>query len=207
MKTLFRTAAVVMAGLILSAGMRAAEAPPAAPPPTSPAPDPKTLDLKAALAPEQYQRAVQPILRLMELAAKATALYEEEMAKKNSERSEVVALGHRARAARFCLAASLRARLSRNYVNEEPHKEALTQQYEIPLRAQAVTLYLAVAHAYQEKRDLRAAGACYRRVLNLDPENAEAKNNLETIESAAKEPNAGNDETQSRPDGTGSGAD
>ncbi|HUX01437.1 MAG: hypothetical protein WBD63_08795 [Phycisphaerae bacterium] len=196
MKDTLRTAAFV-AALLLACGAVWAGAPASggaeAPTPAEEAPaapaavEQKPVDLKAALTPEQYQRAVQPILTLLERGAKALALYDEEMAKPDKERDEATALGHKERAARFYLAASLRARLSRNYVSQETHKAALTDQYEVPMRIKAVTLYLEVAAAYLDRHDLRAAVACYQRVLNIDPQNAEAKQKMEQIAAAVEQ--------------------
>jgi len=213
MKDAFQIA-LVAAGLLLacSSGWSAGTAPADNPAPTAKpaegapaaapaAPDPKTLDLKAALAPEQYVRAVEPVLALIERAAKALALHDEEMAKTAKERNEAAALAYNERAARYYLAASLRARLSRNYVSQEAHKAALTEQYEIPMRTKAIALFLKVAASYLDRHDQRAAVAGYQRVLSIDPENAEAKRKMEEIEAAATQSAAQTGGIQSRSGG------
>ncbi|HUX15246.1 MAG TPA: hypothetical protein VMW52_02170, partial [Phycisphaerae bacterium] len=88
------------------------------------------IDLKTALTPEQYLRAIQPILGNIKQADKALALYDEEMAKPEKERDEKRALGFKKRAARFYAAASLRARQSKGYVPQVAQKAAIADQYE-----------------------------------------------------------------------------
>jgi len=162
------------------------------------------IDLKTALTPEQYLRAIQPILSNLEQADKALALYDEEMAKPEKERDEKGALGFKERAARFYAAASLRARQSRGYVPQEAQKAAIADQYEIPARDKAIAIYLDLAQIYLSKNDLRAAVAYYQRVLNLDPGNTAATNALKQIEESLKRQAAERNQNPSR---TGGGKD
>jgi len=162
------------------------------------------IDLKTALTPEQYLRAIQPILDNLEQADKALALYDEEMAKPEKERDEKRALGFKERAARFYAAASLRARQSKGYVPQEAQKAAIADQYEIPARDKAIAIYLDLAQIYMSKNDLRAAVAYYQRVLNLDPGNTAATNALKQIEESLKRQAAERNQNPSR---TGGGRD
>jgi len=159
------------------------------------------IDLKAALTPEQYLRAIQPILGNLEQADKALALYDEEMAKPEKERDERRALGFKERAARFYAAASLRARQSKGYVPQEAQKAAIADQYEIPARDKAIAICLDLAQICMSKNDLRAAVAYYRRVLNLDAENAAAKNALKQIEESLRRQAAERNQNPSRSGG------
>lgn len=159
------------------------------------------IDLKADLTPEQYLRAVQPILGNIEQAEKALALYDEELAKPEKERDEKRALGFKERAARFYAAASLRARQSRGYVSQEAQKAAIANQYEIPAREKAITLYLELAQIYLGKNDLRASVAYYQRVLNLNPGNTAATNALKQIEESLRRQAAERNQNPSRTGG------
>jgi len=109
------------------------------------------IDLKTALTPEQYLRAIQPILGNLKRADKALALYDEEMAKPEKEQNAKRARGFKERAARFYAAASLRARQSKGYVPQESQKAAIADQYEIPARDKAVAIYLDLAQIYMSK--------------------------------------------------------
>ena len=162
------------------------------------------IDLKTALTPEQYLRAIRPILGNLKLADKAVALYDEEMAKPEKEQNAKRARGFKERAARFYAAASLRARQSKGYVPQESQKAAIADQYEIPARDKAVAIYLDLAQIYMSKNDLRAAVAYYQRVLNLNPGNTAATNALKQIEESLKRQAAERNQNPSR---TGGGRD
>ncbi|MCX5648567.1 MAG: hypothetical protein NTX40_05650, partial [Planctomycetota bacterium] len=161
--------ACLLAGTVLASATALGQGqPPEAPKPTPWAPAVSgteaqapqgPIDLKTALTPEQYLRAIQPILGNLEQAEKALALYDEEMAKPEKERDEKRALGFKERAARFYAAASLRARQSKSYVPQEAQKAAIADQYEIPARDKAIAIYLDLAQIYMSKNDLRAAVA------------------------------------------------
>ena len=159
------------------------------------------IDLKTALTPEQYLRAIQPILGNLEQADKALALYDEEMAKPEKERDAKRALGFKERAARFYAAASLRARQSKGYVPQEAQKASIGDQYEIPARDKAIAIYLDLAQIYLSKNDLRAAVAYHQRVLNLDAENAAATNALKQIEESLRRQAAERNQNPSRSGG------
>jgi tetratricopeptide (TPR) repeat protein len=145
------------------------------------------IDLKAVLTPEQYLRAIQPILASLQQAEKALALYDEEMGKPEKDRDESRALGFKERAARFYAAAALRARQSKGYVAQEAYKAAITDQYEIPARDKAIAIYMELAQLYTSKGDLRAAVAYYQRILNLNPGNADATDALKRIADTLKQ--------------------
>jgi len=206
--------ACLLAGTVLASATALGQGqPPEAPKPTPWAPAVSgteaqapqgPIDLKTALTPEQYLRAIQPILGNLEQAEKALALYDEEMAKPEKERDEKRALGFKERAARFYAAASLRARQSKGYVPQEAQKAAIADQYEIPARDKAIAIYLDLAQIYLSKNDLRAAVAYYQRVLNLDPGNTAATNALKQIEESLRRQAAERNQNPSR---TGGGKD
>ena len=162
------------------------------------------IDLKTALTPEQYLRAVRPILGNLKQADKALALYDEEMAKPEKEQNAKRARGFKERAARFYAAASLRARQSKGYVPQESQKAAIADLCEIAARDKAVAIYLDLAQIYMSKNDLRAAVAYYQRVLNLNPGNTAATNALKQIEESLKRQAAERNQNPSR---TGGGRD
>jgi hypothetical protein len=117
-------------------------------------------------------------------------LYEKEMAKPENRRNEARALGYKERAARFYLAASLKARQSKNYLKDPAHREALAEQYETPAQQKAVAIYLGRASDYFENRDVKNAIAYYNRVLKIDRENETAKAELERIKKLIQEAQA-----------------
>jgi tetratricopeptide (TPR) repeat protein len=153
----------------------------------SAAPEEPPVDLEAVLSPEQYQRAIKPILAQTEKAEKVLKLYEKEMAKPDKTRNEKRAIGHKDRAARFYLAASLQARKSKNYVREAEHKAAIQKQFEEPLQTKAIAIYLELAQTYMDQRNVRKGVSYYKQVLKIDPKNPTATEELKKIEEVLKE--------------------
>ena len=149
------------------------------------------LDLEKALKPELYQRAIKPILYQIEQADKVLGLYEKEMAKPVKERIEKRATEYRENAARFYLAASQKAQQAKKMVPEAENQNAITSQYEIPMRDKALEIYTSLAAERMEKNDLPGAIRYYQQILRIDPENALAKEELKKIEALVKANNAG----------------
>jgi len=145
------------------------------------------VDLKEALSPEVYQRAIQPILVQIGQAEKVLALYDKEMAKEEKARNEKRAIGYRLSAARFYLAASQQARQKKNLIKEADLQAAVTAQYEVPMRDKAVGIYLTLAQEAMDKNDLKAAIEYYQQALKIDPENAVAKEELTKLAELAKQ--------------------
>jgi len=153
----------------------------------SAAPEEPPLDLEAVLSPEQYQRAIKPILAQTEKAEKVLKLYKKEMAKPDKTRKEKRAIGYKDRAARFYLAASLQARKSKNYVREPEHKAAIQKQFEESLQAKAIAIYLELAQTYMDQRNVRKGVSYYQQVRKIDPKNPTATKELKKIEETLKE--------------------
>jgi len=163
-----------------------AGAPGEAPPAGAPAADEPAVDLEKALTPELYQRAIKPILYQIEQADKVLGLYEKEMAKPEKERNDKRATEYRDNAARFYLAAYQKAQQAKKMVPEAENQNAVTSQYEIPMRNKALEIHLALAEEEMQKRNLKGAIAQYQKILKIDPENAVAKEKLEKIEAIVK---------------------
>jgi tetratricopeptide (TPR) repeat protein len=77
--------------------------------------------------------------------------------------------------------ASLKAKQAVNIVQEPAQKDAIVAQYEKPSRDKAVEIYLWLADMYAQEHDIRTAVAYYNKVLQIDPENATAKGQIEKI--------------------------
>jgi len=148
--------------------------------------DKPAVDLKAELSQMQYQRGIMPILAQIEQADKVMDLYKQEMAKPEKRRSEAKALGYKDRAARFYLAAALKAKQAGNLVQESALRDAITQQYHDPSVDKAATIYNELAEYYMQQGDVRKAIAYYRKTLSVDKENETAKTALKDIEAKAK---------------------
>ncbi|HET6442084.1 MAG TPA: hypothetical protein VFH53_06890 [Phycisphaerae bacterium] len=173
-----------------------AGAPGEAPPAGAPAADKPALDLEKALTPALYQRAIKPILYQIEQADKVLGLYEKEMAKPERERNEKRATGYRENAARFYLAASQRAQQAKKMVPEAENQNAVTTQYEIPMRHKALEIYTSLAAERMAKKDVPGAIRHYQLILKIDPENALAKEELKKIEALVKANTKGRDTTR-----------
>jgi tetratricopeptide (TPR) repeat protein len=163
-----------------------AGAPGEVPPAGAPAADKPAVDLEKALTPELYQRAIKPILYQIERANKVLGLYNKEMAKPEKGRNEKRATGYRENAARFYLAASQKAQQARKMVPEDENQNAVTTQYEIPLRNKVLEIYSNLAAERMAKKDLRGATRYYQQILKIDPENALAQKELKGIAAIVK---------------------
>lgn len=163
-----------------------AGAPGEVPPAGAPAADKSALDLEKALTPELYQRAIKPILYHIEQADKVLGLYNKEMAKPEKERNDKRATEFHENAARFYLVASQKAQQAKKMVPEAENQNAITTQYEIPMRDKALEIYAGLAAERMEKKDLPGAIRYYQQILKIDPENALAKEELKKIEALVK---------------------
>ena len=144
------------------------------------------VDLKTALAPDIYQRAILPIIVQTKQAENVLALYDKEMAKEPSDRNEKRALGYRLSAARFYMAASQKARQGKDFIKDADLQSAVTTQYEVPTRDKAVAIYLALADEAMGKNDVQTAVEYYQMAIKADPENAVAKEQLVKLADMAK---------------------
>ena len=163
-----------------------AGAPGEVPPAGAPAADKPAVDLEKALTPELYQRAIKPILFQIERANQVLGLYNKEMAKPEKGRNEKRATGYRENAARFYLAASQKAQQAKKMVPEAENQNAITTQYEIPMRDKALEVRAGLAAERMAKKDIPGAIRHYQQILKIDPENALAKEELKKIEAIVK---------------------
>lgn len=138
-------------------------------------------DLKAELAPAQYNRVVKPIEAKLAAVEKIMKGYDKEMEKTAEKRNERLLLSYKARAGEAYLGAALAAKKALNLVKKESHKAAITQQYEEPNRKKAIDIFLELATAAHDKHDVRMAVAYYKRILTIDKENAQAREGLTKI--------------------------
>ena len=145
------------------------------------------VDLKEALPPEMFQRAIQPILTQIEQAERVTELYEKEMAKEERLRSEKRALDYRLSAAKCYTAAMHKARQATQLIKDADLQAAVKDQYELPLLNKAVGIYLTLANEARARGDLRNTVAYYQQTLKLDPENAVAKEELKKLAELVQE--------------------
>jgi len=172
-----------------------------APPAGAPVADKPAVDLQKALKPALYQRVIKPILYQIEQANKVLGLYNKEMAKPERKRNAKRATQYRENAARFYLAASQKAQQAKKMVPEVENRNAVTTQYEIPLRNKALEIHTSLAAERMAKKDIPGAIRHYRQILKIDPENAVAKGELKKIEALVKASIKGRDTTSQ----TGSG--
>ncbi len=144
------------------------------------------LELEKALTPELYQRAIKPILYQIEQADKVIGLYNKEMAKPEKECNDKRATEYRENAARFYLTASQRAQQAKKMIPEVENQNAVTTQYELPMRDKALEIYTSLAAERMAKKDVAAAVKYYQQILKIDPDNVFAKEELKKIETALK---------------------
>ena len=156
------------------------------PPAGAPAADKPAVDLAKALTPALYQRAIKPILYQIEQADKVLGLYNKEMAKPERKRNAKRATGYRENAARFYLAASQKAQQAKKMVPEAENQNAVTTQYEIPMRDKALEIHASLAAECMAKKNVPGAIRHYQQMLKADPENALAKGELKKIEAIVK---------------------
>lgn len=146
-----------------------------------------TVDLKKEMSSYQYRRYIQPIVAQMDVAKKQLELYDKEMEKEEGKQSLAKALKYQEKAAEALTGASLRAKQAAKVVREDKFKKAITSQYEKPALKKAIALHLEIADTRLRHRDVRGAIAHYRQVLELDPDNEDAKAGLKKIQEAIAE--------------------
>lgn len=135
-------------------------------------------DLKAELSAIQYARIVKPIETRIDMATKAMEPYQTEMQKPEEKRRPSVLVKCKARSAECYLAASYSAKRAARLVGKDSLKAALKQQYEEPNKQKAIDIYLELALDAHTDSNLRAAVYYYKKILSIDPENADAKEAL-----------------------------
>jgi len=135
-------------------------------------------DLKAELPPAQYKRVMKPIEAQIALAEKAMQPYEKEMEKPEEKRRRALLIKCKERAAAYYLGASTAAKKSLRLVKKDSHKAAIKQQYEQPNKEKAIDIYLELALDAHTSGDLRRTVGCYKKVLSIDRENAQARQAL-----------------------------
>ncbi|HUU09871.1 MAG TPA: hypothetical protein VM431_04965 [Phycisphaerae bacterium] len=132
-------------------------------------------DLKADLAPSQYDHVVKPIESRLAQAEKAMEPYQKELAKPEAKRQEAVLVRAKERSAACYASAAAAAKKALGLVKTESRKAALRTQYEEPSRQKAIDIYFGLAMRASGKGDLRKAISYYKMILALDPDNADAK--------------------------------
>ena len=142
------------------------------------------VDLKTALTPIQYSRAIKPIEIQLEEAEKIMARLEKAKAEPSQNPKQLIAI--KATAARFYMAAALKAKAAIGMLKNEEHKQAVITQYEKPSIAKAADLYNDLAQEALREKDFRAAFSLYSEVLKIDPENAIAKAGVTEVQKAAE---------------------
>lgn len=135
-------------------------------------------DLKAELSTVQYARVVKPIETRIDMATKAMEPYEAEMQKPEEKRRQSVLVKCKTRSAEYYLAASYSAKKAARLVGKDSLKAALKEQYEEPNKQKAIDIYLELALDVHTGGNLRAAVYYYKKILSIDPENADAKEAL-----------------------------
>jgi len=138
------------------------------------------VDLKTALTPIQYSRAIKPIEIQLEEAGKILARLEKAKAEPSQNPKQLIAI--KFTAARFYMAAALKAKAAIGMLKNEEHKQAVTTQYEKPSIAKAADLYNDLAKEALMEKDFRSALSLYAQVLKIDPENATAKAGIEAVQ-------------------------
>ena len=138
-------------------------------------------DLKAELAPAQYNRIVKPIEAKIEAAERIMKAHDKEMEKAAEKRNARLLLGCKTRAAEAYLGASLAAKKGLSLVKKDGQKAAIKEQYEEPNRKKAIDIFAELAGEAYDKGDLRMAVGYYKRILSIDKENAVAREGLTKI--------------------------
>jgi len=142
------------------------------------------VDLKTALTPIQYARAIKPIEMQLEQAEKTLARLEKAKAEPMQNPKQLIPI--KLIAARSYKEAALKARLAIGMLKNEEHKQAVATQYEKPSIAKAADLYNDLAQEALREKDFRAAFSLYSEVLKIDPENAIAKAGVTEVQKAAE---------------------
>ena len=143
------------------------------------------VDLETALTPIQYARAIKPIEVQLETAEKTMKQLEKVQAEPMQNPKQLIAI--KATAARFYMAAALKAKAAINMLKDEEHKQAVATQYEKPSIEKAAGLYNELASDAMLEKDYRAAFSLYSQVLKIDPENATAKAGITSVQRVAEQ--------------------
>jgi tetratricopeptide (TPR) repeat protein len=149
----------------------------------------------------KFEKAAKPVLDQVAQAEKVLKLFETEMAKPEEKRNVQQAQNFKATAARFYLAAALKAKQASALLLKKEDKEAFSEQYEKPNREKAIAILLELADAAMGKKDYKQAMGLYKDVLAADPKNEAA---LEGIKKIQAEVAAGAGKTGSGSSGGGS---
>lgn len=139
------------------------------------------VDFKKDLPAPLFERTVGKVEAKLALAEKVMALYAKEMEKEEAKRNEKMATGYKVQAAQFYMGASLEARKAATSFTKPEQKTAMASQYEKPSMEKAIAIYLELADKALKDKDYKTAIAYYQRVLQLDKENAAAKDGLAKI--------------------------
>jgi len=131
------------------------------------------------------------------MAEKMLQAAKEELAKPEGKADVKKADGLKLRASQQYYGASLDARAAAAAAKKDD-KAAISDQFEKPNKEKAVEILLGLGDAAAAKKDIKGAVAYYKQVLNIDPENATAKDKLKALAEEAARANAKD------PKGTGS---
>jgi hypothetical protein len=132
-------------------------------------------------------QAVRPIKGRIASAEKQLEMYSKEMARPEKDRNLQAASDYQKQAAQYYGEAVLKARsIAAQFKNAED-KQVIVDQYEKPALEKAIGLYLQMAGAAMAlpKKNTVSALAFYKEILNLDPDNAIAKQGIKDIHDAA----------------------
>ena len=139
------------------------------------------VDLEAKLGKAAYKRLVAPIQAKLKLAETALAAHNKEMQKPVDKRNPRLLLACKERAATAYLGASLAAKMAANRQRDPAVKQAILETFQKPNQQKAIDIFLELASKAQEANNTRMAVAFYKRILQIDKENAQAKEALTQI--------------------------
>jgi tetratricopeptide (TPR) repeat protein len=130
----------------------------------------------------KFEKAAKPVLDQIAQAEKVLKLFETEMAKPEEKRNLQQATNFKATAARFYLAAALKAKQAAALLPKKEEKEAFSEQYEKPNREKAIAIWLELADAAMAKKDYKQAMGLYKDVLAVDSKNEAALEGIKKIQ-------------------------
>ena len=146
-----------------------------------PAGDGAAVDLKTALTPALYSSLIKPIEAKLEAVTTAEEAYDKEMQKPVDKRNERLLITLKERSATAHLGVVLAAKQSVARAREDNIKSAIKAQYQDPHEQKAMAVFDELARQAYEAGDVRTAVALYKRILQVDNDNADAKAALEKI--------------------------
>jgi len=146
-----------------------------------PAGDGASVNLKETLTPALYARLIKPIEAKQGAIAKTQEAYDKEMEKPVDKRDERRLVALKQSMATAHLGAALAAKQSVARAREDNIMGAIKAQYQDPHQQQAISIFDELARKAYELGDVRTAVALYKRILQVDNENADAKAALEKI--------------------------